>query len=586
MKTNKLKAIACVVFFLTNFFFSHKSFSQPIVTVDERTEITSVLCRLAEFEEYSYMGLEKYVTEMHEYFDKFKTHPAVTCLKELRAKRGISFDAVPSLATRITKAPNFAPMDDIDNSGLDERWTNGDVVKFCGLLKAFYLDTRFQVFFNEHKPFYNITIRRFRDSVISKIDFTWYDKFFAYKPGKFNLILGMLNGFSNFNSTVSLKNGQEDLFAIVGVMNQDSAGFPVFTWETIPTVIHEFGHSYTNRIVLSSLNRLKPPAERIFPYVRTSLNKIGYNSPTTMLIESLLRACVIKYVEDNPVGNISKQTFISIEKASGFVWTDSFVNHLDRYKYNRNKYRSFKDFANEIAAFFEGVAVNIETYIAKMEEDRPRITRILPFQNFTTNVSDTVSEIRVEFNTPMLNRMYFSTMDAGMPLVTSPEPHFTEDGRTLIVKIKIQKGKDYGFLLTYDGFYSATGLSLKDSYPVYFSTKDFIPESPNEHYGYETTDSSIIFRCKKPVDLPQDVKTMKIAGEFNNWNPNTEGFTMYEKKNGIYELEVKKDRIGKPGARKMFKFVANDAYWIEPLPNKALNTKKDGAYTNLVLEIR
>lgn len=584
MKINS-SAIVYSILLMNLLFFNSKSLSQPLITVDERIEITSVLCRLAEFEEYSYNGFEKYALEADNYFGKFKTHEAVKNLRDLREKKGISFDAIPSLATRISKAPNFVPLGDIVKTGLDTRWTEEDVITFCRLLRKFYLDTKFQVFFKKHKNLYNRAIKKIKDSIVAKIDFSWYRNFFGYNAGKFNLVVGMLNGFSNYNSTVLLKNGQEELFAIIGVLQQDSSGFPVFNKETIPLVIHEFGHSYTNRIVFNSLPQLKNPAEKIFPYVKSMLNKIGYNNPTSMLLESVLRACVIKYVEDNPLENINTETIISYEKASGFTWTDRFVKHLDQYKFARNKYRSFKDFTPEIVLFFEGVAANIEAELGKLEENRPRITRILPFQNFITNVSDTVSEIKVEFNTRMLNRMYFSPVDAGMPMIMTSTPQFTEDGRTLIIKIKVQKGKDYGLLLTYDGFYSATGLSLKESYPIYFSTTGFTPQLPAEHYGYETTDSSIIFRCKKPVDLPQEVQTIKIAGEFNNWNPNTEGFTMYEK-NGLYELEVKKERLGQVGDKKMFKFVANDVLWIEPLPNKALNTKKDVAYTNLIVEIR
>ncbi|MBL0357878.1 MAG: DUF4932 domain-containing protein [Chitinophagaceae bacterium] len=252
--------------------------------VDERIELTSIINRLAGHWEYSSNDFSSYVEDVDKYFAAFKDHPVITFMKKLRNERGVSFDAIPSIATRLNPAPLLTPRFDFIKSEIDSRWTQEDAEKFSTLLQQFYAETNCKKFFQAHKEMYRIAEKRMA-KMLSKINFKWYKEFFGEQPdGKFNLIISLLNGGSNYNSTVMLPSGKEDLFAIIGTWKTDKKGLPVYDESFLSTVIHEFGHSYSNRIVLANMDKLLQSGDKIYPDVKDDLHKVGYGSSKTMLL--------------------------------------------------------------------------------------------------------------------------------------------------------------------------------------------------------------------------------------------------------------------------------------------------------------
>jgi stalled ribosome alternative rescue factor ArfA len=78
---------------------------------------------------------------------------------------------------------------------------------------------------------------------------------------------------------------------------------------------------------------------------------------------------------------------------------------------------------------------------------------------------------------------------------------------------------------------------------------------------------------------------VNVAGDFNNWNPKDVKYLAVMGNDKIFRLTVAKNKIGKKGETRQFKFVINQEYWVEP-PKEAVNqfTGKDG-YTNLTLKL-
>ncbi|MDI9870386.1 serine hydrolase [Flectobacillus roseus] len=93
------------------------------------------------------------------------------------------------------------------------------------------------------------------------------------------------------------------------------------------------------------------------------------------------------------------------------------------------------------------------------------------------------------------------------------------------------------------------------------------------NYGYRLTEDKVIFSFEYNRKLdPKLIKSITVAGSFNDWNPERKDFKMHLKGNNIYELEVPKSQFEK-GKTYAFKFVINQTSWINT-PKYALNTDK------------
>ena len=80
---------------------------------DERIELMSTICHLANYPEYN-MGMGgEYINKMDKYFSDYKNHRAVLMLDSLRRKNGFGFDSPMAFAIEIANylnhidSPNF-----------------------------------------------------------------------------------------------------------------------------------------------------------------------------------------------------------------------------------------------------------------------------------------------------------------------------------------------------------------------------------------------------------------------------------------------------------------------------------------------
>lgn len=102
-------------------------------------------------------------------------------------------------------------------------------------------------------------------------------------------------------------------------------------------------------------------------------------------------------------------------------------------------------------------------------------------------------------------------------------------------------------------------------------------------YGYKQTANDITFEFDLPINFePKTVKSVTIAGGFNNWNPKSEDYKLAFVSNKKYVLIIPKNKFEKSKVYE-FKFVINEAYW-QDVPEFAKNIDKNGS-GNLTLEI-
>ena len=322
----------------------------PVVPyVDERTELVSIVFRLAGAKEYVADNLKDYMNDIDTYFAAHKNHKVIKLAQNLRSQYGVSYDAVMSMATHIEIVNQKIKIKgNIKQGSIERRWTEDNIIKFVKLLNQFYKESKFPIFFEQHQDLYQKATSNF-NKILENVDFGWFVNFYGEQnKNNFSLIISLVNGPSNYGSTVSYTNKPEDIYAIIGTWASNESGEPIYPAQVIGTVIHEFSHSFCNGLIEEFYTQLEEQGKAFFAFVKEKMTRQAYGTSKTMLYEILVRACVIKYyesVENNP-SNVKKH--ISRELSNGFLWIEELVNSLSVYEKNRDKYPTLKSYMPEI----------------------------------------------------------------------------------------------------------------------------------------------------------------------------------------------------------------------------------------------
>jgi hypothetical protein len=353
-------------------------FNSPMVrvTVDPRVELLSLIFRLAGNQEYtprtglktqifrlanpSYSSnrVEGYMNDVEQHFGPFKSHAVVEQARELRNTRGVSYDAPMSMAVHITDAEKLEEKVPFDPrpDGLDARWPLEETRSFLEAARQFVKESNFQGFLDAHRQLYDKAEDRMRNLLDKEAHLDWFDEFFGARPqANFKVIIGMQNGGNCYGPHCRLPDGKEELYCILGVWKTDKQGLPDFDTSVMETVIHEFCHSYANPIIDRHQADLQAAGKKIFSKVASSMQRQAYGNWKTMMYESLVRACTLRYI--HRFGDEKAyQAALREEKQRQFLWIEGLSNLLGEYETQRQRYPTLEDFAPRIVEFFNDYA--------------------------------------------------------------------------------------------------------------------------------------------------------------------------------------------------------------------------------------
>lgn len=323
----------------------------PTCKVDERTELMSVVFRLVGAKEYVNNQVGGYMTDVDNYFNPYKEDTVVKFAKVLREKFGVSYDAVMSMAVNLKiENNNVSLIDNVNLNDIDDRWQYDSIPKFTKLLNEYYQKSNFHFFYSQHEKLYSKSVANFNKNILEKINLNWFDKFFGSKSHEnFNIIISLLNGTGNFGAHTKIKGRKEELYAILGTCRTDSLGCPVYDGALTSTVIHEFNHSYCDRLISDNMSNFLPQAKILYELVKPKMLAMAYGEPQTYLCEILVRACVVKYLKENI--NIKDKTInfkLEQERNKGFLWINNLYEGLSKYENNRKIYASLESYMVEI----------------------------------------------------------------------------------------------------------------------------------------------------------------------------------------------------------------------------------------------
>jgi hypothetical protein len=239
-------------------------------------------------------------------------------------------------------------------SSLDPRWTLDVSQKFLSAARQFVQDTNFDGFVKEHQPLYRTTESRLEAFLTRHGHLEWFDEFFGERPGaSYTVVPALLNGGASYGPRCRTADGKESLYSIIGVWETDNEGVPQFRQAgVIAVVVHEFCHSYTNRIVDHYAAQLEPAGRRIFPSVAAAMKKQGYQHWNNVMYESLVRACTVRYFE-RYFGATTASQVIESEKKRQFLWIGGLSQLLAEYEAHRDQYKTLDEFMPRIVTFFD-----------------------------------------------------------------------------------------------------------------------------------------------------------------------------------------------------------------------------------------
>ena len=367
--------------------------------VDERTELLSIVFRLAEAKEYVTNDLKGYVGEIDDYFAAYKNHDVVKFAQDVRSEHGVGYDAVMSMATHIEIVNQEIKIkENIRQGSIDKRWTEENITKFVQLLNLFYKESKFYLFFEQHQDFYQKAESNFK-KILEDVDFGWFEKFYGEEnKSNFLLIISLVNGPSNYGTSVFYTDRAEDIYAIVGTWRMNDLGEPTYSNQVIETVIHEFNHSFCNACIEAFYPQLEEQGMAFFAFVKEKMARQAYGSAKTMLYEILVRACVIKYYESIDSNSSSEKRRVSRELSNGFLWMEELVHSLSVYEKNRDKYPTLKSYMPEIVRLQGGLSP--EKLYEKIEEKKP-VFLGTNIENGDQDVDPQIEKITLKFSVPM-----------------------------------------------------------------------------------------------------------------------------------------------------------------------------------------
>ncbi|MFD1604988.1 serine hydrolase [Flavobacterium artemisiae] len=126
-----------------------------------------------------------------------------------------------------------------------------------------------------------------------------------------------------------------------------------------------------------------------------------------------------------------------------------------------------------------------------------------------------------------------------------------------------------------------TGNALGEA--IIYITNELLADTHKQTgiYGYELKDENVVFTYEHDKLLNPDlVKSVSIAGSFDNWNPEDKDFQMIRKNKNSFELKIPKSKFEK-NKTYMFKFVINKTGWVEA-PKNVVNIE-NGPDKNLLM---
>lgn len=322
------------------------------VNFDERVELMAMVWRLAGDEPYCRSNHKAYCQSADQYFASCRSHPVVAKAREAMEKDYIGYDAVASYGLHLViGADGSITLDEDLEAGSDpsfSRWSRQLSDEFLPLLEDFYRTSHFHQWYASTESMRNDALCAF-GVLMRNLDMGWYDRFFGPLPehSEIRVVLSILCGDNNYGCSAALKNGGMRVTPVISNCYTDGEGRPSFNPNIVlPIIVHEFCHPYCNPLDAQYWSEMADNAGRIYELNAEKLKLQAYGSPQTMLDETFVRACVVRYLAEHGFAD-KKEALLTRETDAGFLLVPDVVEALERYGQHRSQYLQMSSFMPE-----------------------------------------------------------------------------------------------------------------------------------------------------------------------------------------------------------------------------------------------
>ena len=328
--------------------------AQIIVEASETVELMAILSRTAGFREYCMDMGGQYTKDTEAWLAPYKQHPAVAYMKDLRSKYNIGYDAVMTMAINLETDGKKVTMTG-EKLNLGNRWQNIKIDTFLVHLNQFYADTRFHDFYTQHQSFYESVLRTYEHNVMHYFHQDWYPRFYGTEPTeRFRIVIGFTNGGGNYGPSRQLTGQPKEVFAICGYSIDEKTGKAFENgMDYAATLIHEFNHSFVNPLYDANADLLLTIGEKLLKRYYRGMSNQTYRNATTVINESIVRAAVIIYMQENGFSAEQIKSEIYEQIARDFLWMPELVTALRHYSKHRSRYKTLDNYYPEIAKCLE-----------------------------------------------------------------------------------------------------------------------------------------------------------------------------------------------------------------------------------------
>ena len=319
------------------------------VEVSETVELMAILSRTAEFREYCMDMGGQYTKDTEAWFAPYKEHPTVAYYLNLRSEYGISYDAVMSMAINLAVDGNGVKIL-TEKSNLERRWQDVEMDIFLVRLNQFYTDTRFHDFYTQHQAFYESVLHTYEQNVMQYFHQEWYPRFYGTEPTElFRVVIGFTNGGGNYGPSRQLPGQPKEVFAICGYHVDEKTGKAFENgMDYASTLIHEFNHSFVNPLYEAYADQLAPIGEKLLKQSFRAMNSQAYRNAATVINESVVRAAVIIYMQENGFTAEQIKAEMYAQIGCSFYWMPELVSVMQNYSKHRKRYKTLGDYYPEI----------------------------------------------------------------------------------------------------------------------------------------------------------------------------------------------------------------------------------------------
>lgn len=440
------------------------------VCFDEGVELVCAVWRLAGAKEYNRCTVPAYAESLDRQCGGFKSHQAVELARRYH-RNGTGYDAVAEFGTMLSLHEGRVEMNPAKANTLDYRWSDDMIQEFLPALNDFYRESGFHKWYVGTDSIRTAALTAFQ-RVADQVETEWFDTFFHHSEAAFHITLSLLVGPNNYGISSRLTNGQVLLCPVIGSAIYDEGEIRFDCQTVLPMVIHEFCHAYCNPLVDAHYAEMEPTLTQVYTYSKGILSSQAYTTPKIMMYETLVRASVIRYLQQHPLEGVPDlQELIKQEETRGFTLTETTERALADYERHEALSGELSSFMPELIQAINGFSIKRYAKKQRAEKkaaDKQRVHYRCNIRNGAKRVAVGDITLAITFDAPMQATIAIGETDQELPEYKGHT--WSEDQRTLSIRFTTQPATTYGLRIIGDDFISLEGRPAVES-EIHFTTR-------------------------------------------------------------------------------------------------------------------